>query len=59
MKKNKQTKHKPILKRNPIVRELVEKPKRNVGRHKNKNRNELPLEDLTNVRNKVVDVSDL
>ena len=57
MKKNKQSKHRPI--RNPIVRELVAKPKRNVGRHKTKNRNKLPLEDLTNVRNKTVDVSDL
>ena len=47
MKKNKQSKHRPI--RNPIVKALIAKPKRNVGKHKT----------LTNVRNKTVDVSDL
>jgi hypothetical protein len=49
VKKDKPSKHKPILKRNPIVRELIAKPKRNVGRHKT----------LTNVRNNKADIEEM
>ena len=33
MKKTKQTKHRPIRKRNPVVVALLSQPKRNAGRH--------------------------
>jgi hypothetical protein len=37
MKKTKQTKHRPIRERNPIVRTLITQPKRNAGKHKPNN----------------------
>ena len=45
MKKDKPSKHRPI--RNPIVKALIAKPKRNSGKHRSK---------PNNVRNRVVDV---
>jgi len=34
MKKTKQSKHRPIRKRNPVVVALLTQPKRNAGKHK-------------------------
>jgi len=36
------------MKRNPVVRDLIDKPKRNAGKHRDKRA--VMLEDLTNVR---------
>ena len=37
MKKTKQTKHRPIRKRNPVVFDIIKKPNRNAGKHKPNN----------------------
>lgn len=48
LKKNKQSKHQPIRKRNPVVLGFIANPKRNAGRHGRAN----------NVRDKRVAVDD-
>ena len=49
LKKNKQSKHQPIRKRNPVVVALLTNPKRNAGRHGKAN----------NVRSKQVELKKL
>ena len=53
LKKTKQTKHRPIRKRNPVVVALLTQPKRNAGRHGNPNNvrsnKEISMKDIWDI----------